>query len=91
MLANDSANIVKVIKENYEVGLYIDLKQCFYEKFSQYIEGSEAISQANDSSKNIKVIKALSGLIKEIGLYIDLMKYFMIDLPSIFKVRMSLC
>ena len=29
MLANDSSNIVKVIKENYEVGLYIDLMQCF--------------------------------------------------------------
>ena len=27
MLANDSSNIVKVIKENYEVGLYIDLMQ----------------------------------------------------------------
>ena len=57
MLANDSSNIVKVIKENYEVGLYIDLMQCFYQKLSQYIEGSEATMLANDSFNIVKVIK----------------------------------
>ena len=51
MLTNDSSNIVKVIKENYEVGLYIDLMQ-----WSISIEGSETTMLTNDSFNIVKVI-----------------------------------